>query len=155
MKLLQSRIGNSYVLLFEFRLLVRISLKHKFGTFLINRLIRVVPYFGIWNIFHIAQAYLVRKYSDFIYYSNVEHGNRCYFNPIPDGLFRGCSWMGETKRPPSLKSVTYNDETWHNYTLRKEDPKIYELCDTPREFCWHQHFFTGNQQILLYQEIQI
>ena len=23
------------------------------------------------------------------------------------------------------------------------------------EFCWHQHFFTGNQQILLYQEIQI
>ena len=27
--------------------------------------------------------------------------------------------------------------------------------DTPLEFCWHQHFFIGNQQVLLYQEIQI
>ena len=33
--------------------------------------------------------------------------------------------------------------------------KIYELRDTTLEFCWHQHFFTGNQQILLYQEIRI
>ena len=37
----------------------------------------------------------------------------------------------------------------------KKIQKIYELRDTPLEFCWHQHFFTGNQQILLYQEIQI
>ena len=27
--------------------------------------------------------------------------------------------------------------------------------DIPVEFCQHQHFFTGNQQLLLYQEIQI
>ena len=33
--------------------------------------------------------------------------------------------------------------------------KIFESRDTPLEFCWHQHFFTENQQILLYQEIQI
>ena len=33
--------------------------------------------------------------------------------------------------------------------------KIYESRDTPSEFYWHQHFFTGNQQIFLYQEIQI
>ena len=33
--------------------------------------------------------------------------------------------------------------------------KIYESLDTPSEFCWRQHFFTGNEQILLYQEIQI
>ena len=28
-------------------------------------------------------------------------------NPIQDGHFRGCSRMGEAKRPPSLKSVTH------------------------------------------------
>ena len=37
----------------------------------------------------------------------------------------------------------------------KKIQKLYESRDTPLEFCWHQHFFTGNQQILLYQEIQI
>ena len=29
------------------------------------------------------------------------------FNPIKDGPFQGCSWWGEAKRPPSLKSVTH------------------------------------------------
>ena len=57
---------------FEFRLLMRIDLKHKLVTFLINRLIRVVPYIGIWSIFHIAQTQLVREYSDFTYYPNSE-----------------------------------------------------------------------------------
>ena len=33
--------------------------------------------------------------------------------------------------------------------------KLYEPRDTPTEFCWHQHLFTGNQQMLFYQEIQI
>ena len=35
-------------------------------------------------------------------------------NPIQDGLF-----------PPSknLSYISYNDETWHSYTLPKEDPK--------------------------------
>ena len=37
----------------------------------------------------------------------------------------------------------------------KEIQKMYESRDTRPEFCWHQHFFTGNQQILLYQEIQM
>ena len=37
----------------------------------------------------------------------------------------------------------------------KKIQKIYESHDTPLSFCWHQHFFTKNQQILLYQEIQI
>ena len=65
-------------------------------------------------------------------------------------------WVGAFL-PPSLKPVTlsYNDETWHSYTLPKEDPKIYKSRDTSLEFCWHQHFFTKNQQILLHQDIQI
>ena len=54
-----------------------------------------------------------------------------------------------------MSHISYNDETWHTDTLSKEDPKTYKLRDTPLEFCWHQQFFTGNQQILLYQEIQI
>ena len=37
----------------------------------------------------------------------------------------------------------------------KKIQKVYELRDTLTEFCWHQHFFTRNQQIFLYQEIQI
>ena len=37
----------------------------------------------------------------------------------------------------------------------KNFQKLYESPDTPFEFCWHQHFLAGNQQILLYQEIQI
>ena len=31
--------------------------------------------------------------------------------------------------------------------------KMYKSHDTSLEFCWHQHFFTRNQQILLHQEI--
>ena len=37
----------------------------------------------------------------------------------------------------------------------KKIHKMYESSDAPLEFCWHQNFFTRNQQILLYQEIQI
>ena len=37
----------------------------------------------------------------------------------------------------------------------KKTQKLYESRETPFEFCWHQHFFIGNQQILLFQEIQI
>ena len=33
--------------------------------------------------------------------------------------------------------------------------KMYKSRDTPLGFCWHQHFFTGNQQMLLQQEIHI
>ena len=37
----------------------------------------------------------------------------------------------------------------------KKIQNIYEPRDTSLQFYWHQHFFNGNQQILLYQEIQI
>ena len=37
----------------------------------------------------------------------------------------------------------------------KRIKSIYELRDTSLEFCWNLHFFTRNQQILLYQERQI
>ena len=72
------------------------------------------------------------------------------------GAAHGCE--GGVGRPPLPK-------IWHTYskmmklgtviTYLKKIQKIYESCDTHPEFCWHQHFFTRNQQILLYQEIQI
>ena len=37
----------------------------------------------------------------------------------------------------------------------KKIQKAYESHGTYLEFCWHQHFLTGNQQILLYQKVQI
>ena len=51
-------------------------------------------------------------------------------NPRQDGLFWGCSLIGwggrgEVKRPPpyDLSDISYNDKTWHSYTLLKEVPK--------------------------------
>ena len=37
----------------------------------------------------------------------------------------------------------------------KKIQKIYESRDTSLEFCWYEHFFNGNRQILLYYKIQI
>ena len=49
----------------------------------------------------------------------------CTFDPIQDWLFWGCSRMGGggQKSSPSqnLSHISYNDETWHSYTLPKVD----------------------------------
>ena len=55
------------------------------------------------------------------------------------GLF-GAAWgLGGPKKVPLstiyLTNLSYYDETWYNYTLPKEDLKIYESRDTPLEFC--------------------
>ena len=65
-------------------------------------------------------------------------------------LFRGCS-------NSSLKSVTHILQWWNLAVLPHliEDDKIYESRDTRPEFCWHHRCFIENQQILLYQKIQI
>ena len=50
-------------------------------------------------------------------------------NPRQDGFFCGCplsGWGGgEVKKPPpyDLSDISYNDKTWHSYTLLKEVPK--------------------------------
>ena len=78
-------------------------------------------------------------------------------NPIQDGHFRGYSRMEGGKFAPLTKicQISYSDETWHCYTLPKEDPKNISITMHTTEFCWHKHFFAGNHQILSYQEIQI
>ena len=47
------------------------------------------------------------------------------------GLFGAAHEWGEAKKAPSLKYVTYtyNDETWHSYTLHKEYLKLYKSRD--------------------------
>ena len=47
------------------------------------------------------------------------------FNPIQDGLFWGCSRMGGGLFAPFPKTchTILQYETWHSYTLPKEDPK--------------------------------
>ena len=79
-------------------------------------------------------------------------------NPIQDGLFRGCSRMGGAFLAP-LPKIRYTYpaimklDTVIPY-LRKIQ-KVYKSRYTFLEFCWHQHFFTGNQYILLHQKIHI
>ena len=39
--------------------------------------------------------------------------------------------------PKNLSHISYNDETWDNYSLPKEDTKIYESRDTHLQFCFN------------------
>ena len=79
-----------------------------------------------------------------------------FFNTIQYGPFWGCLQMGGKKTP--LPKI------WNTYpTMTKlctvipylKIQKIYKSHDKLLDFCWYQHFFTGNQQHLLYYEIQI
>ena len=65
--------------------------------------------------------------------------------------------MRGQKGPLYLKSVTHPTMMKLGTVILypKKIKKIYGSRDTPLEFCWHQHFSTGNQQSLLCQEIQI
>ena len=67
-------------------------------------------------------------------------------------------WGGGKKAPTSLKSVTHMLQWWNLaqlYLTQRRSKKYMNHVTHPLEFCWHQHFFTANQQILLYQEVQI
>ena len=72
------------------------------------------------------------------------------------GTAHGCGGGGEGKKvsPPKI-CHTYPTMMKLGTVIPhlKKIQKIYESPDTPSEFCLNQHSFTGNQQILLYQEI--
>ena len=40
----------------------------------------------------------------------------------------------------NLLHISYNDETWYSIPYLKKIQNLYESCDIPLEFCWHQHF---------------
>ena len=65
---------------------------------------------------------------------------------------------GGSKRPHLLKICHTYPTMMKLSTIipyLKKIQNINESHDTPLEFCWHQHFFTRNQQILLHQEMQM
>ena len=61
-----------------------------------------------------------------------------FFNPIPDGLFRGCSRMGGEQKDP-LPKICHTYPTMMKLgTVRpylEKIKKIYELRDISRKFC--------------------
>ena len=78
------------------------------------------------------------------------------------GHFWGCSRMtggdGQTPPPPpALPKISHTYPTMMKVgtviPYLKKTQKIFGSRDTSPDFCWNQHFFAGNQQILLYQEI--
>ena len=79
------------------------------------------------------------------------------FEAAHDGGGGGGGGGGGQKGPPpkNLSHIPYNDETWHSYTLPKEDPKyIWITWHTPWVLLTST-FSTRNQKSLLYQEIQL
>ena len=80
-------------------------------------------------------------------------------NPIQDGLFWGYSRMGWGQKGTPVPKICHTYPTMMKLgtviPYPKKIQKIYESRDTFFEFCWHQHLFNGNQQILLYHDIQI
>ena len=76
------------------------------------------------------------------------------------GFFGAAHGLGAQKSPPPpLHKICYTYPTMMKLgtviLYPKRIQKLYESHDTLLEFCWHLHFFTGNQQILLYQGVQI
>ena len=80
--------------------------------------------------------------------------NRLIYITFSGLLTNGRGWQ-KSPPPENLLHISYNYETWLNCTYPKKIQKIFKSRYMPLEFCRHQHFFTVNQQILLYQEIQI
>ena len=77
------------------------------------------------------------------------------------GIFRAaCGWGGGGgQKGPSLPKICHTYPTMMKLRTvipyLKKIQKIYKSCDTSLDFCLNQHFSLGNQQISLYQEIQI
>ena len=61
------------------------------------------------------------------------------FNPIENGLFRGCSRIGGGAKRSILPKICHTYPTMMKLgtviPYLKKIQKIYESCDTPREFC--------------------
>ena len=73
------------------------------------------------------------------------------------GFFRAAHGWGVFCAPSPLPKIRHRYPTMMKLGtvipyLRKIQ-KIHKSHDTSLEFCLHQHFFTGNPQILLHQEI--
>ena len=74
------------------------------------------------------------------------------------GFFGAAHGWGGPKRP-TLPKICHTYPTMMKLgaviPYLKRIREIYGSRDTSLEFCWHQQFFNGNQQILRYQEIHV
>ena len=78
-------------------------------------------------------------------------------NPILMGFFMAAHGWRSKKTPFPKICLTYPTMMKVGRVIHYLGKiwKIYKSHDTPIEFCWYQYFLTGNQQLMLYQEIQI
>ena len=79
----------------------------------------------------------------------------CFFliNPIQDGPFRGYSRMGGGQKGRLSKIChTYLTTMMKLGTVPylKKIQQTYKSRDIPLQVCWHEYFFTGNQQLFWY-----
>ena len=74
------------------------------------------------------------------------------------GFFGAPHGWGEAKKSP-LPKICHTYPAMMKLFLvipyLRKTPKKYKSRDIPLEFCWYQHFVIINQQVLLYQEIQM
>ena len=93
-----------------------------------------------------------------LYKSNYFCGlvDKC-INPIQDGLFWAAHGLGSQKSPLSVRSITYILQWWNLAVIPhlKKIQEMYKSPDTLLAFYRQQHFSDGNQQLLLYREIQL
>ena len=112
---------------------------------------RSIFYFRM-NLYKFVRKHPVVKKSTLSSYS---------INPTQDGPLVGLLTNGGGQKAPSprLCKIRHTYPTLMKLgtvvSFPKKIQKIHKSSDTPLEFCWHQHFLTGNQQFLLYQEIQL
>ena len=75
------------------------------------------------------------------------------------GIFGAAQWWEGGKKGPPRPKICHTYPTMMKLgtviSHLKKIQKVYESRGAPPDFCWYQQFFTGNQQVLLYQEIQI
>ena len=75
------------------------------------------------------------------------------------GIFGAAHEWGRGAKKPSIPKILGTYPTMMKLgtviVYLKKIQKIYKSRDTHPDFCQYQHLFTRNQQILLYQEMQI
>ena len=99
---------------------------------------------AVSEIFH--NPTMTQRDINHFFSDNLFEEHMIVFNPLQHRPFHSCSW-----------GVTYILRWWNLAVIPylKKIQRIYKWHDKPLEFCCHQHFFTQNHKLLLYQEIDI
>ena len=103
-------------------------------------------YFFFVQCFFTIRTPPASRYNIFLYAATIKCGfpQGSQFNPVQ--AFWGYSQIGG-----GLPKICHTYPTMIKRSTvilcLKKVQKIYESRDTPLELCWHQHFFTGNQQL--------